>query len=226
MAKKTTVNYLTMADAATIPECYKLHLTLSHTGKMKMLQSLSTACICNTNCQKYASVNGSICQHCFAHNMFKRYGTGFKNTFVNNYNVLTTEIIPAEYLPIIFNLYFRFEAFGDLQNDIQFINYLNICRKNPRVNFALWTKNPHIIKKVFNAGYKKPKNLNILVSSLFINKSIDINKYDFVDKVFTVYDKKYIKQNDITINCGAKSCAKCLLCYTKNNVQYINEKLK
>lgn len=87
-------------------------------------------------------------------------------------------------------------------------------------------KNPDIIKKVFAAGYKKPANLNILISALYINKSIDINKFPFADKIFTVYDKKYISDNNITVNCGARDCSTCLKCYTKNPVKYINEMLK
>ena len=75
-------------------------------------------------------------------------------------------------------------------------------------------------------GYKKPDNLNILISALYLNKSIDIAKYNFADKIFTVYDKTYIEKNQIEINCGARDCMSWLKCYTKNNVKYINEKLK
>ena len=203
-----------------------LKITKNHTGKMSGLQSLSTACIVNTLCKAHATVKGSICEKCYAATMFKRYGEGFNNAFINNYNILTGSVLPSDELPIINCLYFRFEAFGDLQNSVQFINYLNICNKNPRVNFAIWTKNPDIIKKVFNMGYKKPDNLIIIISSLFINKSMDIAKYNFADKIFTVYDNSYIEKNHIEINCGSRNCAGCLKCYTKNDIQYINEKLK
>ena len=205
---------------------YSLKLTLNHTGKMSGLQSLSTACTLNTRCQKYSKINGAICQKCYAQNMFKRYGENFNNAFEHNYRVLTKSIIPVEYLPKINSLYFRFEAFGDLQNTKQFINYLNICNHNPRTNFAIWTKNPDIIQKVFNSGYEKPENLNILVSSLFINQPANFSKYNFIDKIFTVYSKDYIKSNNININCGARDCAGCLKCYTKNSITVINEMLK
>lgn len=45
--------------------------------------------------------------------------------------------------------------------------------------------------------------------------------YDFIDKVFTVFD-----HDNGHINCGAKACAACGLCYTKNDTVFINEKLK
>ena len=117
-----------------------LKITKNHTGKMAGFWSLSTACICNTRCAKYAAMPGTICSKCYAQNMFKRYGEAFNNAFINNYNILTSAVLPSEYLPVLNCLYFRFEAFGDLQNPVQFINYLNICYKNPGVNFAIWTK--------------------------------------------------------------------------------------
>jgi hypothetical protein len=47
-----------------------------------------------------------------------------------------------------------------------------------------------------------------------------------VDKVFTVYDPAYIEAESIEINCGARNCFDCGLCYEKNGVEVINEKLK
>ena len=144
---------------------------------------------------------------------------------VENQRILTSEILPAEKLPRINNIYFRFESFGDLNNATQVKNYFNICYKNPRVKFALWTKNPDYIAKAIKMGYEKPANLNIVLSSLFINVQRK-TRYEFVDKVFTVYDKNYIAENNTDINCGARNCFKCGLCYEKNGVKIINEKLK
>ena len=50
--------------------------------------------------------------------------------------------------------------------------------------------------------------------------------YDFIDKIFTVYDKNYINARDVNINCGAKSCLTCHKCYVRSKTKYINEKLK
>jgi hypothetical protein len=44
--------------------------------------------------------------------------------------------------------------------------------------------------------------------------------------VFTVYDKKHIEENQISINCGARNCFSCGLCYEKNGISIINEELK
>ena len=201
-----------------------LHFTTNHNGKMAGMVSISTSVTTNERCAKNAQIKGSICEKCFAAKQMKIYPS-MENCMVENQRILTSEILPMEKLPTINNLYFRFEAFGDLNNAVQVKNYFNICYKNPRVKFALWTKNPDYIAGAIADGYEKPSNLNIVLSSLFINQERK-NPFSFVDKVFTVYDSDYIEANNIDINCGAKNCFNCGLCYEKNGVQTINEKLK
>lgn len=201
-----------------------LHFTVNHTGKMEGMVSISTCVLTNERCQKNATIKGSICEKCFAAKQMA-YQKSMVLCFVENQRILTSDIIPMELLPVINNLYFRFEAFGDLNNATQVKNYFNLCYKNPRVKFALWTKNPDYIAEAIADGYEKPDNLNIVLSSLFINKERK-NPFPFVDKVFTVYDKNYIAENDVNINCGARNCFSCGLCYEKNGVSVINEQLK
>jgi hypothetical protein len=201
-----------------------LHFTTNHSGKMSGMVSISTSVTTNERCQKNAQIKGSICEKCFAAKQMKVFPS-MEKPMVENQRILTSEILPMEKLPTINNLYFRFEAFGDLNNATQVINYFNICYKNPKVKFALWTKNPDFIESAIDAGYKKPENLNIVLSSLFVNKERK-NVFPFVDKVFTVYDSDYIEAENIDINCGARNCFDCGLCYEKNGVTVINEKLK
>jgi hypothetical protein len=201
-----------------------LHFTTKHNGKMEGMASISTSVTTNERCQNNAKIKGSICEQCFAAKQMKVF-TNMEKPMVENQRILTSEVLPMEKLPIINNLYFRFEAFGDLNNATQVKNYFNICYKNPNVKFALWTKNPDFIQQVIDEGYEKPENLNIVLSSLFINKERK-NVFSFVDKVFTVYDGNFIEENNIEINCGARNCFSCGLCYEKNDVSIINEKLK
>ena len=201
-----------------------LHFTTNHSGKMAGMVSISTSVTTNERCAKNAQIEGSICQKCFATKQMKVFPT-MEKPMVENQRILTSEILPAEKLPAINSLYFRFEAFGDLNNATQVKNYFNICYKNPRVKFALWTKNPDYIAEAIADGYTKPENLNIVLSSLFVNKERK-NPFPFVDKVFTVYDPAHIEAENIDINCGAKNCFTCGLCYEKNGVTVINEKLK
>ena len=191
------------------------------------MASLSTSVILNERCKKNASVNGSVCSHCYACKMLKRYGT-LEKKLERNTELLTKEVLPVDSLPLINKRYFRFESFGDLNNETQVVNYSNICKKNPLVKFALWTKNPDYIEKAIINGNEKPENLIIIYSSLFLNSKMTgiMKKYPFIDKVFTVYDKETAKKDDIVINCGGNHCASCLRCYDSNDIVYINELLK
>lgn len=201
-----------------------LHFTTKHSGKMSGMVSISTSVTTNERCAKNAQIKGSICEKCFAAKQMKFYPS-MENCMVENQRILTGSVLPLELLPTINTLYFRFEAFGDLNNAVQVKNYFNLCYKNPRTKFALWTKNPDYIAEAIADGYEKPENLNIVLSSLFLNQERK-NPFPFVDKVFTVYDSEYIGKNDVNINCGAKNCFTCGLCYEKNGVTVINEKLK
>ena len=214
----------------SIKDCEKitgLHFTLNHQGKMKGMQSLSTSCTCNIYCKNRSKNSDTVCSHCYAQRQMKIY-KNLEKCLIKNTKILTEQVIPKENLPIINALYFRFEAFGDLNNTTQVINYFNLCKKNPDVKFALWTKNLWLIESVINEGNKKPKNLQIIYSMPILNDKNDkiFEWYPFVDKVFTVFDKDFIKENDIEINCGAKSCLSCGKCYKKNKTNFINERLK
>lgn len=218
--KKTQV--VTMENSK---EVSGLHFTINHTGKMKGMSSLSTSVLCNPYCQTYSKDKDKICSRCYAKTQMRCY-TSMQKCMEKNTEILTSEVIPMEKLPLINRTYFRFEAFGDLNNTMQVINYFNICKKNKKVNFALWTKNPALVEAVLESGMKKPKNLQIVLSSHYMNIPADVEKWNFVDKVFTVYDKDYIKEHDIEINCGARSCLACNKCYRKSKEKYINEKVK
>lgn len=205
---------------------FGVHICTSHTGKMTGFASLSTSPIANTFCQNRSKCKGSICAMCYSMKMQKMY-SDLNKVLIKNHSVLTSQIIPVKKMPILNYLMFRFESFGDVQNETQILNYFNLCKRNPRVQFTIWTKNTEIFKKVFENGNRKPKNLIIIVSSPMMNNALKIENYPFADKVFTVYEKDYALNNGIKINCGSKSCAACGMCYNKNNrTVYVNELLK
>lgn len=204
---------------------YGIRFTTDHSGKMQGMVSLSTSVLKNPICMARSKVPGSICQKCFAAKQAKAYGKNFQDKYAENTHNLTKQIIPVKDFPLLNVIQFRLEAFGDLQNTVQVINYFNLCKRNKRVHFALWTKNPEFIEQAIQAGHKKPSNLVIVQSSSFINKKEE-KKYDFIDKVFTVYDKKYIAENKIEINCGARNCFECGQCYSKKTSAEISEQLK
>ena len=194
---------------------------------MTGLHSLSTAVTVNPHCIKRMQKGDSICAHCFAASMMKQY-TRLNNALKSNTEILAASVLPFSVLPLIPSRYFRFEAFGDIINTNQVINYFNIARKNPDTLCALWTKNPHIVAKAIEMGHEKPANLQIVLSSPLVNRPVKSTKYSFIDKIFTVYDKQTAK--GVNINCGARSCLACGRCYRPNpegvKIQYVNELLK
>ena len=209
---------------ANVRKISGLHFTTRHSGKMAGMVSISTSVTTNERCAKNAQIKGSVCEKCFAAKHMRVF-TNNAAPLEENQRILTADVLPLEKLPTINSLYFRFEAFGDLNNAIQVKNYFNLCYKNPRVKFALWTKNPDYIAEAIADGYEKPDNLNIVLSSLFLNQERK-NPFPFVDKIFTVYTPDHIEAENIDINCGARNCFDCGLCYEKNGVKIINEKLK
>ena len=204
-----------------------VHYTTSHTGKMSGLQSVSTSVVLNKGCQNRAKKAGCICSKCFAASLVNQYSS-LDKCLQENHRILTGSILPASVLPLIPSRYFRFQAFAELTNYKEVVNYFNIAKKNPDTLCALWTKCPGIIAKAISLGYEKPANLQIVLSSPLINKPVKVVKYPFIDKVFTVYDKKGAKA--VNINCGARSCLSCGRCYRPNpegvKIQYVNELLK
>ena len=129
---------------------------------------------------------------------------------------------------------FRFEAFGDVQNEIQLINYIRIASHNPKTKFALFTKNYEVAYDVLSLYDKYPSNMNLVISSLMINKPMNLTKLWSTHKFekhqlknFTVYDYDYLKEHpEIKINCGSKDCYGCHLCYSDRDVEEVNEILK
>lgn len=203
-----------------------IHITTQHNGKMSGMQSLSTSCMTNKYCKAYSKDPCKVCSKCYAQAQMKMF-KNMNSCFSKNADILTNRILTMNEMPMINASLFRFEAFGDLHNETQLINYFNICKANKQTHFALWTKNSFIVESVIKQGYKKPKNLNIVLSSHYLNQLCDYERYDWVDKVFTVYTKDFAENNSIDINCGSKSCLSCKKCYIKSkNIFLINELLK
>lgn len=211
----------------TMSECkeyYGLSFTLNHNGKMSGMVGISTDNKLNPYCCAYKCNPENICYNCFANEQLDRQPSQ-EIPYIYNTFLLTHYVIPMELLPIINNLYFRFESFGDLINSVQFTNYCNICVVNPMVHFSDYTKNLFIIDNTFRSGVKRPGNLKIVASSIKKNVVRQLTEYQktYVNHVFTVYTVEYLKSHDIKINCGARHCLSCLNCYIDNTDFYINE---
>ena len=203
----------------------QLHIT-SHKGKMTGIHSISTSCLLNPYCQDRQEHTILVCYKCYA-KKYLRLRPALREKMAYNTALLTEQLLNDRQIPIINDRYFRLESFGDLINEKQAINYLRICELHPQTTFALWTKNLHILENVF-VDFKKPENLIINYSSPELNKQAPVDDLpEWVDHVFTVYDKKFAEDNNVPINCGKKNvCIKCLKCYRRGGDKYINEILK
>lgn len=195
------------------------------TGKMAGVPAISTSVLCNPICVARRANGDSICAHCFAVSTMKRYSKANEHA-EKNAALLMNRILAKELLPIFGNVRFvRIEAFGDVCNVTQAVNYAHIAKVNPGVIFGWWSKNVSIIARAFDQIGGKPENIILIESSEKVNVEKEPSS-PYVDKVFTVYDKKFIKENGVEINCGARSCVSCQRCYTKGTEAKVHEILK
>lgn len=206
----------------------------THGGKLAGIPSISTSCLCNPHCMARSQDPELICYNCYAMG-YCDYRKSLREKLKTNTIFYTTYDIPKTAVPLINSLYFRFESFGDLVNEKQFKNYCVVAKVNKSVNFGLWSKNPWIIAQAINDGVKIPANMKIIYSIDRKNTVITEeyfktikSKYPFINAIFAVHDNKSIKENNVKINCGGKSCRECgYSCYRKAcRVKLINERKK
>ena len=123
---------------------YGIRFNLNMSGKMADIKCLSTSNLCNPFCACRKNSPALICNKCFADSTCSRYAA-LRTNMERNTDILTSVMIPVEEWPLLNSVedpIFRFESFGDLVNEIQAQNYMNMARRNPKTRFALWTKNP------------------------------------------------------------------------------------
>ena len=233
-----TKNYfekITVAAIANMKEftaaftaAYILYSITVHCGKLENIGSISTSRNKNENCSRYRKISGSICEECYVTD--HEYKTDLldpeNGKVEKNHAFYTGHIINYDDIPFIPYELFRFESFADLVNNIQVVNYFNITKKNSHCSFALWTKNPWIIKNAMRLyGLKKPANMQIVYSYMMKNgrglhgmtpeqfTALVKKEYPFVDKVFYVYDQRNAESAGLDYNCS-RACYECRYCYT------------
>lgn len=199
---------------------YKLHITMG-TAKMEGIPSFNTAATKNEFCIKMNQSDDKslICTSCYAVNTEKRY-VNLVGALERNNDLFERILLDSE-LPRLNYAIARFDSFGEVHNAIHVLTYFNIARKNPETVFGFWTKRKDLIKKVLKM-VSKPANVILIHSSAKKNK-VDRLPAGY-DKVFTAHKKSDLKPA-ITINCSHK-CNDCRLCYSHNDVIYINEIMK
>lgn len=201
--------------------CYK------HTSKMESMISINSSCQCNDFCKKMSKIAGTICAECYANEQMNHYKL-MQPKYAEATRDLTTSIMHWDRLPMFAESQevVRIEAFGELNNAIQAINYINIIRKNPEINFGWWTKRPNLIARALKQlGISIPENVNVVYSNPYIDTMPKLQPYSFIKGYFTVWStaEKALEHGCI-INCGGKKCKNCLECYDYHEeIFFINE---
>lgn len=196
-----------------------LHQTIpSKTGKLEDIPSLNTSVLNNSFCSKMRNTE-SVCKKCYAATMEKMYAN-LHIAIAKNDDILSKKDLLPQQIPTTNSLYYRFNAFGELINEQHLHNFNLISLNNPKTTFTLWTKRKDIIARYYKT-HDIPNNFLLVFSSTVVGKIEKLPKY--FNKVFTAHSKK--QAVDTNINCFGK-CKDCLLCYTKNDITFINEILK
>lgn len=207
------------------------------TGKLEFVPSISTAAAKNPICCKRAKDPRSICHACYALSLAAGR-KGLAGILERNYNILTTEVIPVDVWPVIHADKCRIESFGDLANIVQAINYIHLLLKNKQAGnnckFAWWTKNPAFIDMAMQklgVTKKDLSNCQFVLSADRMNADDNymiktLQRFPWIDRVFTVYTADHALENSVDINCGEKHCNDCGLCYTADGPRHIREILK
>jgi hypothetical protein len=193
------------------------------TGKLDGFKAISSNTITNPYCIKQNATGdtNNICTKCYSHIMLKSYRKNMQASLERNSQALANSILSIDQLPVILDAFFRFNAHGELINEIHLENLINITIKNPSCNFALWTKQNGIIKKYFD-NHDKPSNLILIYSNPKISTILS-KPPKYFDKTFNnVLESEYQDQQ----NCTGQQCKNCLLCYKHNGINTIVEKVK
>jgi len=196
------------------------------TGKMEGMWSLNTSPSTNPFCLEMRKNPHYICKSCYTKGSEGRWA-GTREAWAHNGAVLASRRLTNSEIPLLSArksapIIFRFQAHGDLMNTTHYRNLIKIAKLNPDTMFAIWTKNLNVVWKV---GIPKLDNMIHIYSTPLLDQLRPTLPTGF-DKVFSVFTRPYVAENDVDINCGARECFTCRLCYTHNSTVYVNELIK
>lgn len=201
------------------------------TGKLAGVPAVNTSPLDNPFCERMAKTD-AICSKCYSRRMVSGIRKNCREGWKDNGNILSTRLLTTDEIKALHleekapHGIVRFSAHGELINYKHSYNLIKIAQIYPALSFALWTKRLDVLNEVLvEAGIEKPNNLVIIYSNPAVDACIPVTgiqaRYPFVDKIFNV-----ISQDSDAVNCGARSCATCKLCYNKDTTSEIIEKLK
>jgi hypothetical protein len=190
-----------------------VHISIG-SGKMENMTSINVSSLDNEFCQVMSKVPGSVCGKCYS-NRYAKMRPSLEQALLRNTEILGSRLLEKCEVPAINARFVRFNSFGELINEIHYLNLIQIAMRNPYTSFGLWTKRADIVMK-----YPKEPNIRYIYSVPKTDGEIPREEYlDFFDKVFLV------QSTDENQNCHGK-CIDCLLCYEQNDTVIIRERIK
>lgn len=188
-------------------------------GKLKGISGINSNPLTNPYCQASSKKCDLVCSKCYSRKMLQTFRSNAVPAFERNNKLLSSQGLTDDQIPRIKYDVVRFNAHGELINTQHLLNLFRIAKKYPKKQFTLWTKRSKLVQKQLD---KKPDNVILIYSNPVLNNIVQAPKG--FDKVFNVVEKD--RGFDSMVNCGARSCAECMLCYTHNDVSIVVEHLK
>jgi len=196
-------------------------------GKLKGIPGVNTNTLTNSFCQMMALSGKAdvICSgsgerpQCYSWRMLTGSRKNCVDKFQQNTDLLSSDIIEWDALPVFNALYVRFHGHGELENLTHMVNFHRIALMNPKTTFGLWTKRRNIIRQ-YHLAYSQPNNLILIYSNPLTNVIRESIPQGF-DKVFNAT----LHSSDLE-NCTGRVCTECLDCYHKGGNSVIVEKVK
>lgn len=201
-------------------------------GKLQGIAGVNTSSLDNPFCLHMAKNEESICSKCYSMNMLKTFRANCRPAFVKNGELLANNLLYEEEIKPCKKdkIAIRFSAHGELINLTHLYNCFQISKVNSDKICTLFTKRIDLLRHINKSEI--PKNMIIIYSNHIIDnpptqEHIEALKIvGHVDKVFNVFTKEYAMNKGISINCGGKKCKDCMVCYSQNNINVINELVK
>ncbi|MEL0115429.1 MAG: hypothetical protein VW894_03875, partial [Gammaproteobacteria bacterium] len=99
------------------------------TGKLEGFQAISTNTTTNDYCikQYFKKDKNNICTYCYSQEMLRTYRKNMSAALQRNTDLIASKVLHPDALPIINSAFFRFNAHGELINEFNLINYVNIA---------------------------------------------------------------------------------------------------
>src|SRR5210317_1578265 len=153
------------------------------TGKLEGFQAISTNTVTNAYCNKNYNKQdpNNICTFCYSNEMLKTFRKNMAPALQRNTELLADRVLHPDGLPVINSAFFRFNAHGELINEI--------------------------IAKYFKKN-DKPKNFILIYSTLRVNHIL-VKIPPYFDKTFSTVPESQHQDRQNCTGQKCKDCLLC-----------------